>query len=295
MSAPGEASFRQKRATFPALPSVHRKDVRLVLPREHGSWALVLLPLISGLIVGYFSGTGGVLAPALWFFCVAMAAFLAYQPLQILLGVSVLKTRSAREQRVAVAWVAALTLLAAIGVIKLLESDRMLIWVFGLVALACFGAAALMGNSRRFRVPRQITGALGLTSTGAAACYVATGRIDRMALLLWFAFWLFAACQIEYVQLRMHTVAIKSRAGKAQASWRVALLHLAALAASIAAIFVLGMPLVFALIFVPAVVRLFFWMAGPARPLKLYVLGLSELVQSIAFSAILTASFLMKR
>jgi hypothetical protein len=57
----------------------------------------------------------------------------------------------------------------------------------------------------------------------------------------------------------------------------------------------LGMPPVFALVFVPAVIRFFFWMAGPARPLKLHVLGFSELAQSIAFTAILTASFLLKQ
>lgn len=223
-----------------------------------------------------------------------MAAFLSYQPLQILLGVSVLKLRSVREQRVAVTWVVGLAAMTAVAAIKLLEWNRLLIWIFALVALACFATAALMGNSRHFRVAKQIVGALGLTSTGAAACYVTTGRIDRTALLLWFACWLFAACQIEYVQLRLHTAAVKSLSGKAKAVWRVALLHLLALAASISSVFLMRTSLLFAFIFLPAVIRFLFWMAGPARPLRLYVLGFSELVQSIAFTALLTASFLIK-
>lgn len=295
MSAQGEITSQRRKAKILEFPSVTPKDTRLVVPREHGSWALLLLPLISGCIVGYFAGPAATLAPALWLFCVAMAAFLIQQPLQILLGVSVLKARSVREQRVAVLSVVGLSVIAAVALINLLQWHRILVLVFGVVALACFAVAAFFGNARQFRIAKQIVGALGLTITAAAGYYVVAGRINRTALLLWLASWLFASGQIEYVQLRMHTVGIKARYGRAKTGWKVGALHLLALAASGSAVLMAGMPPLFALIFVPALIRFVVWMLRPARPLKLYVLGFSELVQSIAFSALLTAAFLFQK
>ena len=52
-------------------------------------------------------------------------------------------------------------------------------------------------------MPAQIIGAIGLTSTAAGAYYVASGTLDRTAVLLWIANWLFAADQIHFVQTRI--------------------------------------------------------------------------------------------
>jgi hypothetical protein len=292
MNAPGKNTVSAGKARVLEFPSFRQEDTRLLLPREHGSWALWLLPLVSGGIVGYISGTGSGAAPALWFSAVAIAAFLIHQPLESLLGLSVIKVRSLREQQIAVFWVVGLTMLAVLGVLKLLQWRRGWIFVFALVALGCFGLAALFGHARSWRVPKQLVGAAGLTSTAAGAYYVTTGRVDATALLLWLAFWLFAAGQIEYVQLRLRTAHAKNRGSKARAGWKLCFFHLLAVAATLIGVFAAGMPPLFSLAFVPATVRLFIWMARPARPLRLYILGFSELLQSIAFAALLTAAFL---
>src|SRR5438270_10221971 len=213
MGAPGEITTSAGKVPVPAF-QLTWEDTRLLLPREHGSWALWILPLISGAVAGCISRPGAALAPALWFSSVAMAAFLIHQPLESLLGLSLLKVRSLREQRVAAVWVAGWTMIAVLGLARLLQMHRGLIFALGLVALACFGLAARFGHARSLRVSKQFVGAVGLTSTAAGAYYATTGGFSQTALLLWLAFWIFAAGQIEYVQLRLRTARMTTRAGK---------------------------------------------------------------------------------
>jgi hypothetical protein len=275
-------------------PPALRNDSRLLMPREHGSWALWLLPLISGGIVGYFSTPGSSVTPVLWFSLVAVSAFLIRQPLEGLLGVSILRLRSPHEQRVAVFWIVGLTVLAVLGVAELLRLHRGLIFLFAAVALACFALGALFGRTRSLRVSKQHVGALGLTATAAGAYYVTAGRIDSTALLLWLLAWLFASCQIEYVQLRLRTANVRSRLQKIRAGWKVCFLHLLLLGTVVSVQAATNATPLFDLLFVPPAARLVFWMLRPARPLRLYLLGISELLHSILFNALLTAAFLVR-
>ena len=294
MIAQGGMTAPARKANVVEFPRIAPPHNRVLVPREHGSWALWLLPLLSGGIVGYFSAPGRTAAPILWFILVATAAFLIHQPLESLLGVSVLKLRSLREQQIAVFWVMGLTIIAAVGAFELVRLQRILVFVFALVGLGCFALGALFGKARSLRVPKQVVGALGLSATAAGAYYVTTGRIDRTALVLWLAAWVFAAGQIEYVQLRLRTAFVRSPSGKAIAGWRVGFLHLTLLAAAIISAATGLVPALFGLVFLPGTIRLFVWMATPPRPLRLYVVGFSELLQSVAFNALLTAAFLLR-
>jgi YwiC-like protein len=291
MAAHGKIATAREKAKILRFPDLTPNEKRLLLPREHGSWALWLLPLMSGGVVGFAGAAHAATAPALWFSLVAIAAFLIHQPLESLLGVSVVRVRSVEEQRVAVFWVMGLTAVTVLGVFELLRLRRELVLLFGVAAVACFALAAVCGRVRALRIPKQLVGSLGLTSTVAGAYYGTTGRVDRTALVLWLVFWLFAAAQIEYVQLRLRTANARSRREKVKAGWRVCLLHLLLPAGATAAAAALNAPRMIAWAFVPAVIRIFAWMFGRARPLKLYVLGFSELAQNIIFAALLTAAF----
>jgi len=295
MSAHGEITpvVAKARTKLLVFPRVTANEKRLLVPREHGAWALWLLPLISGGIVGFTRGAATA-APALWFSLLAIAAFLIHQPLESLLGVSIVRLRSPREQRVALFWVIGLTAIAALGVMELLLLHRGLVLLIGVAALSCFALAALCRRARALRIPKQLIGALGLTSTAAGAYYVITGKLDNVALSLWLASWLFAAGQIEYVQLRLGTANVRSRHGKITAAWPVCLLHLLILAGAITSAAALWLPKLLPLAFVPAVVRIFVWMFSPVRPLKLYVLGFTELFQNVVFAALLTVAFIVR-
>ena len=139
-------------------PSPSKPAIQLLVPREHGTWGLLLFPLISGAIVGYRAQNAS-LQPALWFLLTTLSAFLIYQPLESLLGFSLIKTRSQRQQRVAIISVIAFAVIATAGVLELFHLRRGLVLGFGLAALGCFGVRLLLGSSRRMRVPRQLIGA----------------------------------------------------------------------------------------------------------------------------------------
>jgi YwiC-like protein len=295
MSAHGEITpaAGKARAKILAFPRVTASQKRLLVPREHGAWALWLLPLITGGIVGCARGAAAA-APALWFSLVAIAAFLIRQPLESLLDVSIVRLRSAQERRVAVIWVIGLTAVAALGVMELVRLRRGLVLLIAVAALFCFALAALCRRARALRVAKQLIGALGLTSTAAGAYYVITGTLDSVALLLWLASWLFAAGQIEYVQLRLGTANARSRHDKIKAGWPLCLLHVAILAGAIAVSAAPHFPKFLPLAFAPAVIRIFVWIFSPVRPLKLYVLGFTELFQNIVFAALLALAFIAR-
>lgn len=291
MNAQGKFSTAPKGRLL-VFPSPSQPNIRLLVPREHGTWGLLLFPLISGAIVGYGAGSNASLKAALWFLFTALSAFLIYQPLESLLGLSVVKTRSQRQQRIAILSVIALAVIATAGVLELFNLHRGLVLAFGVAALGCFGVRILLGSSRAMRVPRQLIGAIGLSSAAAGAYYAASGRIDRTGLLLWIASWLFAVGQIEYVHLRISAAQARSRGQKLRSSLAVCFLHLLMIGASITAAFAGFAPFLLALAFVPSVIRVGVWLVRTWRPLGVHILGVSELLQGLLFNILLIGAFL---
>jgi hypothetical protein len=292
MNAQGKIAKAPGRLLVFTRPS--QPEVRLLVPREHGTWGLWLFPLISGAVVGYGTSPDALVKSDLWFLLTALSAFLIYQPLESLLGLSLIKARSQRQQRIAILWVISLAVAVAVGVLELIHLQRSLVLSFGLAALGCFGVRMLLGGSRPMRVPRQLIGALGLSSTAAGAYYAATGRIDRIGLLLWLASWLFAVGQIEYVHLRLRTAQVRSRRQKVRSSLAVCFVHLLMLGAATTAAFAGLVPLLLVLAFVPSVIRLAVWVASPWRPLGIHILGVSELLQGLLFNLLLVGAFLVR-
>ncbi len=293
MNAHGRIAATVPRTKLLEFPRPSQPTSRLLVPREHGSWGIWLLPLMGGAVVGYVSGPRAAAAPAFWFCLAAVSAFLIYQPLEILLGLSLLRARSQRQERIAILWVMALTIVGACSVFELIRLQRVLVLLFGLVALLCFGVRTLLGHSRTLRVPRQLICALGLSSTAAGAYYATTGRMDRTAIVLWLASWLFAVSQIEYVQLRLRMAQIRSHRQRARDSLEVCFLHLLMTGGAIAAGLAGAAPLLLGLAFIPAMARLTAWIARPWRPLSVHILGFTELFQGILFNVLLTATFLV--
>jgi hypothetical protein len=275
-------------------PARSQPNIRLLVPREHGTWGLLLFPLISGAIVGYVASPNASLQPVVWFLLTALSAFLIYQPLESLLGLSLIKARSQRQQRIAIISVIAFAVIATAGVLELFHLHRRLVVVFGLAALACFGLRILLGSSRPMRVPKQLIGALGLSSTAAGAYYAATGRIGWLSILLWLASWLFAAGQIEYVHLRISTAQVRSHRQKLRSSLAVCFLHLLMIGTSITAALAGFAPLLLTLAFVPSIIRLGVWLARPWRPLGVHILGVSELLQGLLFNILLISAFVVR-
>ena len=287
MNAPTIAHQRKTKVVpFPAPAR------RLLVPREHGSWGLWVLPLVTGAVVGAVHVHGFSVWPAVWLLIAAAFTFLAYQPLEELLGFSPYRIRSAFEKKIVAGWIVVCSVAGIVAAFELVKLDCGLVLWFAALGVACFAIRLILNRARRFRVARQILGALSLSSTSAAAYYVFTRAWGGVPTLLWAAYWLFAIGQIEYVQLRVHTAAVRTRAEKVYASLGISLYHLVLLYfATIAATTRMVHPL-FAIAFLPAVVRILVWAARKPARVNFHVLGFSELFQSVLFSSFLLAAFL---
>ena len=265
----------------------------MVIPREHGAWGMLLVPLATGAIVALPAGVNG---GALTLFIVAaMSLFWVRTPVEAWLGTSAIKAHTARERALVLRVIISVGLLAAASVTALLWNGRNRgLLIIGAIAALAFGVqTGVKKLGRKGRMPAQVIGAIGLTSTAAGAYYVATGKLDRMAIALWLANWLFAGDQIHFVQVRIHS----SRAATMGEKLRQGLPFFAGQIGLIGAIFAacrFGLfPAAIALAFVPVLVRGTVWFVRGRQSLDVHKLGFTELAHALIFGALLVAGFLV--
>ncbi len=264
----------------------------LAVPREHGAWGILLVPLFTGAFVG-LAQTPRVPAVA-WFTLAALALFWLRTPLEAWLGTAPLKAQTAAQKKSLCAATLALAGIAVfcLGVL-LVSGDNRGLWLLGGFAGLAFAVqAGLKKLGRRFRMAAQLVGAIGLTSTAPGACYVATGHFDNRALALWLANWLFAGDQIHFVQLRIHAARAAGWKERLRRGWSFFAGQFAMLLAlAVAARFGL-LPWWTLAAFLPVLFRGLAWFPGPPEPLRVRQLGWSELSQSVIFGLLLVAAFL---
>jgi len=255
----------------------------LVVPREHGAWGLLFVPLFTGVIVGAASAQR--VWPLVLFALVALCLFWLRTPAESLLGSTPLSAQTNAERRVA--WIACLGLaFISAGCLAGLfwnGRNRELLIFGGVAGLAFAAQTALMKQGRNLRMAAQLVGAIGLTSTAPAAYYVASGHLDLRAWVLWTANWMFAANQIHYVQLRIHTVRAATFEEKCQRGWPFFVGQVLVVMALMAAVYMRTIPALVACAFLPALARGFWWFFRPPQPLQVRSLGWSEMKQGVAF------------
>jgi len=263
----------------------------LVIPREHGAWGMLLIPLATGAGVALLAG--GRLVPILLLTAAVLTLFWLRTPVEGLLGTSPVRVQNTEERKLVAGVIFPLAAISAVclGALFWRGQNRELIWP-GAIAMAAFALQMLLKRiGRATRMAAEIAGAMALTSTAPAAYCVAMGHLDARAWTLWLVNWLFAADQIHFVWVRMRGARASGFREKLIAGWSF-------LAGNI---FLGGMLLLaghfhwlpaFPLVaFVPILVRGFLWFAAPARPIVVRRLGWTELAHAMVFAVLLTASF----
>lgn len=265
----------------------------MLVPREHGAWGMLLVPLATGAVVARKIGMN---AAALTLFAAAtLSLFWLHTPLEAWLGTSAIKAQTRAERRSVIKAMALISgvALAALGVLFTTGHARGLL-VIGAVSCVAFAAQALVKRlGRGGRIPAQIIGAIGLTSTAAGAYYVASGRLHATAIALWVANWLFAADQIHYVQVRIRGSRLASFAEKLKRSREFMVGQVVLLATLLAAATSGIVSWIVVAAFVPALFRGVVWFFRGALPMDAHKLGFSELAQAIVFGVMLSAAFLV--
>ncbi len=276
---------------FPAKERLHA----LVVPREHGAWGMLLVPLLTGASVGLLRG--GHWLPLLPLTVMALALFWMRTPVESWLGTTPLRAQTETERRAASHAILALGAVAGLALAALLWGrTRKGLLLLGAVAGAAFVVqAGLKKLGRKTRMAAQVAGALGLTATAPAAYYVVTGQFDLQAYSLWLANWLFAGEQIHFVQLRIRAARAASR-GEKLARGRIYLAGQILLVCVLWLAWRLGLVPGLALVaFVPVFVRGMTWFVRRPRALAVRRLGWTELGHAVAFGILLTVGFHLGR
>jgi YwiC-like protein len=279
--------------TSDALHAAQQARVRaLVLPREHGAWGLLLVPLFTGVVAGYASEHR--IWPSLIFTVAALSLFWLRTPVESVLGTGSLTANTKAERRAALVAAAFLSAIATACLTDLMWKGKnlQLLLLGGAAALAFLAQSVFRSLGRKTRIMAQLVGAIGLVCTAPAAYYIGTGRLNDRALILWVTNWIFAGNQIHFVQLRIHSARATTFSQKV-ARGKFFLLAQALLFASLViAAFWHFLPPLVVVAFVPALVRGTLWFFRKPEPLDVRRLGWSEMKQGVAFGLLLAVAFI---
>jgi len=297
----GREDFRpskdDKRVTDDAASQHVRRERQraLIVPREHGAWGLLLVPMITGAGVAFREYSP--VFPLILLTTAALALFWLRTPLESLLGTSAMRAESKRERRTVRSFVLGLAGVAAVALGTLLRAGHNAdLWPLGAAVAAAFFAQALLKKlGRHARMLSEMVGTVGLTATAPAAYYVITGSFTATAWMLWLANILFAGDQIHYVQLRLHTAKVEGFRARLGRGWAFAagqalmttLLTLACLSRL--------MPPIASLAFAPLLFRGWFYFVQEPSPLIVRRLGWNELKHATAFCALFIATCRLAR
>jgi hypothetical protein len=263
----------------------------LVIPREHGAWGMLLVPLATGAAVGLIEGGRAWFLPLL--IVATVTIFWLRTPVESWLGTSPIKAHGLEERKAVGRFIWALTVVAALTLGALFVGGRNEdLVLLGLIAAIAFaGQSFLKKLSRKTRMLSQFVGAMGLTSTAPAAYCVAVGHLNARALLLWVANWLFAVDQIHFVQVRIHSTRATRLRERLACGSGFLITQIVIVAALLGIWQARILPALALLAFAPALARGTAWFFTPPTPLVVRRLGWTELAQAVTFGAILIAGF----
>jgi hypothetical protein len=266
----------------------------LIVPREHGAWGLLLVPMVTAAGVAFRQSTN--VFPFVLLLTAALALFWLRTPLESLLGISAMRAET-KEERGSVAFVVLYLAIVAVLASSMLlwAGQNPLLWLIGAAAGVAFVAQAVLRKmGRRTRMLSEIVGTIGLTASAPAVYYVITGKFGITGWMLWLANLMFAGNQIHYVQIRIHTCKLSGLHAKLARARTFALGQLA-MAAVLAATCWLGwMPWLVLLAFVPLLLRGFYYFVQKPAPLRVRRLGWNELAQAIVFCVLFIMTFALK-
>jgi hypothetical protein len=252
---------------------------------------MLLVPLVTGAVAG--NPRGERIIWILLFAAVALGLFFLRAPVEATLGFSPLRPQNDEERRLVHSFIYlyASAVLTALAVL-ILWAHAYGVLVLGAIAATAFLLQAMLKQlGRATRMNAQLTGAVALSSTAAGAYYLATGHFGSMAVIIWLANWLFAANQIHFVQLRIHSARATTPGEKLRQGWSF-LLHQGFSLLFLAFIWRAGwLPGLILMAFGPLFLRGFAWFFESPRPLQVHRLGISELLYAIVFGVIFIAGF----
>ncbi|HXG94570.1 MAG TPA: YwiC-like family protein [Blastocatellia bacterium] len=254
------------------------------LPKEHGAWAMLYVPMIVGLLVAAkFPLRAIALAAAATFLFIARESLLVWWR-----G----RSRGQKQESARRAMLIYLALAALFAAPLVLINH-----LYWLVPAAALSLALLAINAEQAvrREDRTITGEMiaiaGLTMTAPMAYYAARGSWDMTAAWLWALCALYFASSVFYVKLRVYSLSARKEELRRQ-TWRRCAFYHGSLLVGLLLLALTGKLNLFAIAaFAPIFGRTFWFMTRPANQINLKRIGLLEIIFSVVFLVFITLTF----
>ncbi len=258
-----------------------------VITKEHGSWAVLFVPMfVNACVAGMWSMDIILVALA------ALGAFLNYAPAQVLLRHYSGVPQRDEKLKQAKFWATAYLCFTAGIVVPLLLKGYVFLLPVGVLGAVFFFCNFFFVKYYSKMIATDLIAVAGLTLSGPSAYYVLTGTLDRTALSLYVLNVLFFGCSVFYVHMKIQASAAK----KPNMEWREKLslgkvnLYYHAAVVTIVTIFaaVHFIPIFVLVAFVPMVVHGVYGTVKLSTKVHFKKLGFLLLGQSIAFGMLLS-------
>ncbi len=261
------------------------------LPREHGAWAMLLIPLVVGLAV---AGRWGLEGPLFLGTCLAL--YVARQPITML--VKGLKEPDSNPGKRPAVWLTVYLILAlAFGVPLLYPYGRWLLLPWAAVFAAFTASHFYLRRQHLDRTPAgELITIAGLALTAPGAYYVAAG-LDAAAIYLWVLSTLYSGASVFFVRMKMKHRALRRPAasiGERLSLGRANIIYLSFLVLVVVLLTVTRqVPALVPLAFTPLVVKAALGVARGGPQVNIKRVGWTEVVHSISFTILLIAAFVI--
>ncbi|MCS6816627.1 MAG: YwiC-like family protein [Blastocatellia bacterium] len=249
---------------------------RLKLPKEHGAWAMLYVPLAIGTLAAE-----GERRPVLWLGLAVTFLFIARE--------SVLAWWRARRRGQRAESARTLTLIY-LGLALVFGAPLLLEYrLFGLIPLAIGAMGLLFVNAEQAvrledrTILGELLAILGLTMTAPAAHYAIRREWEPMAVGLWGVSALYFASSVFYVKLRVQAAYGRSPERRERARRQCAIYHAFLIIALLGLAFTHRMGVFLAIAFAPALGRALRHVVRPAERVDLRRVGLAEIANALVF------------
>ncbi len=170
----------------------------LIIPKEHGAWAVLLVPMIVvSCVVETFSLNLMLLAGS------TLAMFMSSGPVQMILRNRLAGSLESEKLRDA-KFSAGLCLLASLILATPLLLQRFwLLAAFGFLAAVSFFLSFFISKGTHKSIRSDLLAVFGLTLSAPSTYYLLQGTIDSLSLELWLLNFLFFGSSVFYVHMKI--------------------------------------------------------------------------------------------
>lgn len=175
-----------------------------IITREHGSWAVLLVPIAIALVIA-----GSVTCDLALVIIAALAAFMAYVPAQMILRERFGTALDSSKLRGATFWLLVYALVGLAAVVPLLAKGYWKLLPIGMFAVFCFALNFVLTRVRSKTVLSDLIAIAGLTTGAPAVLYVATGELAGTAFFIWILNALFFGSGVVYVHMKIVATGFK--------------------------------------------------------------------------------------